>query len=220
MSDQNAEIDLGAEPDLYTEPLAYPGKAARAPGVLIGDRYRELRAADVRPSLRRLGVAGLDERCPVIAVGSNASPAQLWRKLAGVSGHLVVPITLVTVDDLAAGVSAHVSRAGYLPATPVAAPGERPTLAVVWLDAHQLPVMDSTEPNYDRSPLPVDRFPQLLEAETLAGRPCEIYVSRHGCLAETTGGPMRTRPQPEVIRTVLAESPALRELAGVTPEAF
>ncbi len=51
-------------------------------------------------------------RTPVLAVGSNASPAQVRRKMANAGLATQVPITAVRVRGLTVGVSAHVSRPG------------------------------------------------------------------------------------------------------------
>src|ERR1035438_9340912 len=72
--------------------------------------------------LRDQGVPPLARRTPILSVGSNASPAQIRRKMANAGLRLVVPITRVQVHGLVAGVSAHVSKPGYVPATPVADP--------------------------------------------------------------------------------------------------
>jgi hypothetical protein len=91
----------------------------------------------------------------VIAVGSNGSPAQLHRKLAGRTG-VLVPMTYVAVGGLVPGVSAHVSRPGYVPATPVLLPGATGRLVLLWLDDAQLAAVDATEPNYHRTALPAE----------------------------------------------------------------
>ncbi|NEE02872.1 hypothetical protein [Phytoactinopolyspora halotolerans] len=214
--------DLCVEPDLYAEPLAYPGTPARADGLLVDGRFTEVEPAELEPALRRFRVAGLGERRPVIAVGSNASPGQLWRKLRGkAGGRLVLPITLVEVVGVVAGVSAHVSRPGYLPATPVVAPGRRSTFPAIWLDAQQLPVMDATEPNYDRVPLPTAACePVAAEVGAAVTCPFEVYATRHGHLVDPSGSPLPVRPQPQLLSGLLAESPALRELAGPAPGVF
>lgn len=118
-------------------------------------------------ALTRLGAEPIGRRHPVLAVGSNASPAQLRRKFAPMSQ--VVPITAARVKGLIVGVSAHVARAGYIPATPVAAEPLSSDLWVTWLGDDELTAMDATEPNYQRTQLD-DRYPvQLTGGRVLSG---------------------------------------------------
>jgi hypothetical protein len=91
-----------------------------------------------------------------------------------------------------------------VPATPIRTPGETSDLFAVWLDDDQLVRMDETEPNYDRVPIPE--------------HPAEIYTSKHGCLLDENGEHRRLRPQRELIAELVAESQALRAIAGATPE--
>lgn len=185
-------------------PLDYPGIPLNRTGVLTDTEFL---AGD-------LDFAALTERTPVAAVGSNAAADTLRRKLRQTA--MVVPIQLVTARDLTAGVSAHVSRPGYVPATPVPAPGRTARLVVTWLDPDQLAALDATEPNYRRVRLPAGR----LVAESGEPVPGWMYASRHGWLVDPAGDPRPLVAQPLVLRTLLVESPALRELAGKTPAAF
>jgi hypothetical protein len=131
----------------------------------------------------------------------------------------VIPLTLANVHGIVPGVSAHVSIYGYLPAAPVSAPGEASRLFVLWLTGEQLKILDSTEPNYHRRRLPEHRFPvDLAPGVPLPG--CEVYVGRHGCLAESSSLPMRLEAQPRMIGRLLARSPELRRLCGDSPEEF
>ena len=111
--------------------------------------------------------------------------------------------------------SAHVSRPGYLPATPVPDAGAGSELWVVWLDAPALAAIDATEPNYERVRLPA-RYPVRLTP----GQPvpeCWVYRSRHGYLVNKAAEPRRLTDQATLISALLAEIPALQILAGVTP---
>ncbi|KOX10328.1 hypothetical protein ADL05_26520 [Nocardiopsis sp. NRRL B-16309] len=168
--------------------------------------------------LARLGRAPMADRYPVLAVGSNAAPAQMRRKLRARSLAAVLPMTSADVDGITAGVSAHVSRPGYVPATPVALPG-RSRLFVLWPDGTELAALDATEPNYRRRLLPVDRHSVTL-ASGVRLRSCFVYVGRHGRLVDEAGRPRRLTDQATLIRALLAESAALRGLCGTTPEAF
>ena len=130
-----------------------------------------------------------------------------------------VPMVLAEVGGIFSGVSAHVSKAGYIPAAPVACPGEVSRLFVLWLDDEQLAVLDETEPNYHRCSLPAHEFPVSLPS----GEPvsaCHAYVSRHGCLLDATGKARRLTDQSTLIRDLLGSSPELRRLCGRTPQEF
>jgi hypothetical protein len=212
-----------ADPSPYTSPLTYPGTPPEASGLVLGAAYRALGWSAVDAELARRRVARLADRTPVVAIGSNAAPAQLRVKLAATkpaaADPLVVPMAYVELHGLAVGVSAHVSRPGYVPATPVSGDGERSRAFVVWLDARQLAVVDRSEASYDRVRLP-SRFAvrHVAGREPLAG--CHIYVSRHGHLLDAYGSPRRLVAQPALLRSLLEESERLRILAGGCPASW
>jgi hypothetical protein len=212
-----------AEPAPYLSPLTYPGTAPDSSGLVVGPRYREVGWADVDVELARLRVAPLRCRMPVIAIGSNAAPAQLRAKLvrdgSSVQDPLVVPMTSVELHGLVAGLSAHVSRPGYVPATPVRSEGEMSRAFVVWLDPGQLATVDKTESSYDRV-----RLPDSIGVREMPGGAaldgCHLYVSRHGCLLDAYGRPRRLMAQPALLRSLLNESSRLRAIAGESPESW
>jgi hypothetical protein len=212
---------LGLVHDPIGHPLTYPGRLPTGSGLLDGDRFLPLRPdeGDGAPgrwrladgetlddALRRRGRPLVADRHPVLAVGSNGSPAQMRRKLAGRTG-VLVPMTYVTARGLVSGVSAHVSRPGYVPAAPVLAPGATRRFVVLWLDEEQLPVVDATEPNYRRIPLP----PGVSLDD---GTPADLYAGRHGCLADRHGRPFTLTGQAELIAALLADLPELGRLTG------
>ncbi|GAA2999388.1 hypothetical protein [Streptosporangium longisporum] len=219
--------------DPMSAPLTYPGRLPPAAGLLVDDRFlpmteppgaladRRVRSGDrtarLADHLAALGAAPPEARHPVIAVGSNAAPGQLRRKFTAAGIRPVVPLTPAAVHGVAPGVSAHISRYAYLPATPIGARGAS-LLFVVWVDDPQLAVLDATEPNYHRVPLPAGSPVTLPSGETLP--PCHVYVSRHGCLVDEEGGPLPLAPQRELIGHLLGRSAALRRLCGRTPEEF
>lgn len=228
--------------DPLRAPLTYPGLPPRPPAaLLIGTdvfTVRPVRAPTpgewlVMPAgpdvpaeavdggrpldhvLWEEAVAAVGQRTPVLSVGSNASPARLRRKLASAGLRAVVPMTAVRAHGLAAGVSAHVSTPGYVPATPVADPAAVADLWVLWLDADAVRAVDGTEPNYQRRRVP-PRYPiRLTSGVTVPG--CRVYVSRHGCLAGSGGAPRHLTDQATLISGLLAEVPGLAALAGATP---
>jgi hypothetical protein len=171
------------------------------------------------PLDRYLGASGgapAASRTPVLAVGSNASPAQLQRKLINAGLRALVPVTAVSVRGLAVGVSAHVSRPGYLPATPIPSADAVSDLWILWLDEAELAAVDATEPNYDRVPLP-DRYPVRLPTGQPVTR-SSVYLSRHGYLLNEAGEPRRLTDQPTLISGLPAEIPALALLVGTSPQ--
>jgi hypothetical protein len=215
-------LDLARDP--IGSPLAYPGRLPATSGLLDGSRFLPLRERPGMPYGRWSlpGGAALDDvlgdrvRHPVLAVGSNGSPAQVRRKLHG-RASVLVPMIYVTATGLVSGVSAHVSRPGYVPAAPVLVPGVSGRFVVLWLDADQLAVVDATEPNYRRLPLPAA---VSLDADG-AGTGCEVYAGRHGCLADRTGRAFRLSGQAELISALLADLPELARLTGASgPEDF
>ena len=176
----------------------------------------ELQEVSLDQYLRNVGGAPIASLVPVLAVGSNASPAQVRRKLANAGLPTLVPITAVSVGGLAVGVSAHVGRPGYLPATPVPDDDAVSNLWLVWLDAAALTAIDATEPNYGRVRLP-PRYPvRLTTGETITR--CWVYLSRHGYLVNDAGEPRRLTDQATLISALLAGIPALRPLAGASPQ--
>ncbi|MEU0813095.1 hypothetical protein [Streptomyces mirabilis] len=194
-------------------PLSYPGARPEESVLLDGDR--------LLPLTRRV----YEDRVPVLAVGSNACPAQLRHKMAqsGVSG--TIPMVRTRVLGLGVGVSAHVSLMGYVSASPFHAPGAVGELFLTWLDAEQLAVVDASEGvpvaegAYDRAWLSAsDVRIELDSGELLPG--AHVYVNRRGVLHNGSGAP---RPHPgerPLLASLLAGSARLRELFGETPEEF
>ncbi|MEG3628262.1 hypothetical protein [Streptomyces poriticola] len=194
-------------------PLLYPGAWPAESGLLAGERMLPL---------DRLVH---EDRVPVLAVGSNACPAQLRHKMAEYGIGSPVPMVRARVTGVDIGVSAHVSRMGYVSASPVAAPGRVRELFVIWLDAEQLAVIDASEGvpvpagNYDRAWLPSPGLRvELADGTGLRG--AYAYVNRHGVLHDGTGLPRPHTEQRALLAGLLAGSPALRELFGTTPEEF
>jgi hypothetical protein len=165
--------------------------------------------------LRGQGVAPFVRRTPVLSVGSNASPAQIRRKMANAGLRAVVPITGVKVHGMTVGVSAHVSRPGYVPATPVSDSAALSDMWVLWLDPQALSALDATEPNYHRIRLSSCYAVHLRPGQPVPG--CSVYVSRHGHLVNQAGEPRILTDQATLITGLLAQVPALVRLAGTTP---
>jgi hypothetical protein len=194
-------------------PLTYPGAWPAESGLLDGDRLLPL---------ERLTFPG---RTPVLAVGSNACPAQLRHKMAESGIVSPIPMVRAKVTGIGIGVSAHVSRLGYVSASPVDAPDVTRELFVIWLDARQLAVIDASEGvplpngNYARALLPAGRVRiELADGGTLPG--AYAYVNRHGVLHDGTDAPRGHPGQRPLIAELLRRSAELRRLFGTTPEEF
>lgn len=212
MADRTLEaLGLGLAP--RDHPLLYPGTWPADSGLLDGERFL---------SLDRLTHT---DRAPVLAIGSNACPGQLRHKMAESGIVSPIPMVRARVTGVEIGVSAHVSRLGYVSASPVHSPGTVRELFVLWLDPEQLAVIDASEGvplplgNYRRAWLPSPEVRvDLADGTTLPG--VFSYVNRRGVLRNGTGVP-RTHPgQRELLSELLLGSARLRELFGDTPEEF
>ena len=207
MNDRTLEaLGLARAPREF--PLDYPGAWPATSGLLIGDRLLPL---DDRVTY--------EDRTPVLAIGSNACPAQLRHKMAEFGIDSPVPMVKVRVTGVDVGVSAHVSRVGYVSASPVNSPGVVRELFVTWFDARQLAVVDASEGAYDRAWLTGPEFRFTSESgESLRG--AYVYVNRYGVLRDGTGLPRRHPGERTLLTELLAASTELRKLFGRTPEEF
>jgi hypothetical protein len=228
-----AKMDvIGPNSNPIGAPMTYPGKAPELPAVLLlDDSLLGLRPSLAAPVGRWLvecdrempldeallaeDAAPMASRHPVLAVGSNASPAQVHRKFTVARLRPVVPITAVKVTGLSVGVSAHVSKAGYVPATPVFDPAAVSDLHVTWLDGPQLAAMDRTEPNYLRVQLLPANSITLPSGQTV--HECWVYVSRHGHLVDRSGQTRQLTDQATLIAELIADVPELQDIAGTSP---
>ncbi|HET9381457.1 MAG TPA: hypothetical protein VFP69_11580 [Streptomyces sp.] len=213
MDDRTLE-SLGLAEAPRDRPLLYPGAWPADSGLLDGDR------------LLPLDRLVHEDRVPVLAVGSNACPAQLRHKTAEFGVTAPIPMVRAGVTGLGVGASAHVSRMGYVSASPFAAPAAVRELFLLWLDPRQVGVIDASEGvplpggNHDRVWLPAPEVTvDLADGTRLPG--AYVYVSRHGVLHDGTPGSPRTHPgQRPLLEELLSGSPRLRELFGATPEEF
>lgn len=213
MDDDRSLRTLGLADAPRDHPLLYPGAWPSDSGLLDGDR--------LLPLDRLL----YDDRVPVLAVGSNACPAQLRYKMDEFGIVSPLPMVKARVTGLEVGVSAHVSRMGYVSASPFQAPGHVRELFLTWLDDEQLAVIDASEGvpapkgHYGRAWLPApDVRVELADGTVLPG--AFVYVNRHGVLRNGAGAP-RTHPgQRALLTELLVGSPRLRGLFGAAPEEF
>nr|WSY56861.1 hypothetical protein OG999_46465 [Streptomyces sp. NBC_00886] len=207
MNDRTLEA-LGLALAPREDPLAYPGAWPATSGLLVGNRLLPLDDH-----------ATYEDRTPVLAIGSNACPGQLRHKMAEFGIGSPVPMVKVRVTGIDVGVSAHVSRTGYVSASPVNAPEVVRELFVTWFDARQLAVVDASEGAYDRAWLPGSEF----RFEPDSGKPLRgvyVYVNRHGVLHDGTGAPRRHPGERTLLTELLGGSAELRKLFGRTPEEF
>ena len=142
------------------------------------------------------GSADVRGRTAVAAVGSNASPAVLVRKL-GPGGPGVVVLETGRLPGILVGHSAHVSRGGYIPAAPYAGAGTT-EVVIGWFQPAQLALLDATEPNYER---------RHLDAGV------DVYVSRWGVIA-VGGVPLPLCTQDELLARL--RPPALAAGGGLS----
>ncbi|MDI3386032.1 hypothetical protein QIS99_07345 [Streptomyces sp. B-S-A8] len=214
------ELGLGVVP--FEQPLTYPGPPVPWPALLRGDRL--LRLTGGAGPLGGMYVEGggrldqvlddLDRRHPVLAVGSNACPAQVAYKLARRSLGSDVPMLPVTVRGLGIGCSAHVGRAGYVAAAPYPDPDSTRTLVLSWLDDAQLAAVDATE-------LPYYRRRWLDEGYLRGDGPgAWVYTGERGVLAGPDGRPLAAGEQEALLAGLLAGSAALRALLGPDARAW
>ncbi|MEX1036718.1 MAG: hypothetical protein WDZ54_12250 [Sneathiella sp.] len=85
-----------------------------------------------------------DGRVPVLACGSNGSPAQLLRKYGGFP-QTAIPVTAATLCDVVCVYSTHFTGYGSVAAALCAAPGARSSVHINWLTPDQLARMHETE---------------------------------------------------------------------------
>jgi hypothetical protein len=107
--------------DLRQAPLAYPGPAGTTSVLVLPGCVHVLRSRGA-PSTR--------ERNPVVAVGSNASPAVLRHRALRTGMRPAVPLVRGRLANVRVGVSAHVPTPGFPPAAPAHADGESCRVAV------------------------------------------------------------------------------------------
>jgi hypothetical protein len=133
--------DLG--PDAVIDPLDYPFDVPR-----VGYVWR---AGEVAPGAADGDDAALDGRTPVLAIGSNAAPAQLSRKFSADrfrrrgTADAVIPVTAAVAPEVDVVYAAHVARYGSVPATLAVSPGARAHVFVTWLTPAQLERMNDSE---------------------------------------------------------------------------
>ena len=163
-------------------------------------------------ALAAAGAVLTADRIASVAVGSNASPAQMARKFAaqGVSG--LVPMVVAQVTGVGVGFAAHVAAAGYVPTAPLPSDATQ-DLAVLLLDPSQVVALDATEPNYRRAVLDAARTEVVLPSgEVLTS--VAVYAGERGMLG-VGGDPLPyPRTQDQLLDELFAAVPALADTVG------
>lgn len=177
------------------DPAGYPWEPAAAPGVLVQGRFHPTPWVD--DVLSRHSAASMPDRHSVVAVGSNASPAVMHRKLTRAGVSTVLPMTMARVARVGVGHSAHVSQPGFIAAAPFRSTGADRTFVITHLDDDQLAAIDATEPNYRR--VRVDEV--------------WLYASLWGVLA-VDGEPIGLRDQGELHATLAEADPRFGAIVG------
>ena len=161
-----------------------------------------------RGDVHAFDAVGVDRgrRVPVLAAGSNQSPAQLHRKFGHLTDGDPVHAQRGVLHDFDVVYAAHLSSYGSVPATFQSSPGTEVSIFVLWLDAVQLSRMHETEGNYTYDRLSSVRI-HFDDGDVLAD--AYAYSSKVGCfnhegacvsLTEiaATGRRYRHMTQPEI----------------------
>ena len=124
------------------------------------------------------GALELEGRRPLLAYGSNASPAILTGKLAA-HPHQPLPMLRAELVDFDVVYSAHISAYGSVPSTLQRSPGTTVPAFVAYPTTEQEELLTATEPpNYA-----LHRLHDLdLRTELGPVKSLDAYLSRHGCL--------------------------------------
>ena len=151
--------------------------------------------------LLALDVTRVDDRHPLLAVGSNAAPAQIRSKFDRFGITTALPMLRCTVDGWRRTVLAHVSIPGYLPITIEADPRARSlSVSLLLCDDEQLGAIDATEPNYRRLTA-ADSEPLTLDSgERLCGY--LVYVGVRGSVRAQDGSIIDFTTQEHAIAAV------------------
>lgn len=126
------------------DPLAYPFDVPSHSFLWLAGRTEPLSTASLIPD-------PATRRYAVLAIGSNAAPAQLTRKfgddrfLDPSSPNGCIPVLTAEVDGVDVVYGAHLAGYGALPATLVDTAGSSAHVFVTWLTSRQLERMNETE---------------------------------------------------------------------------
>lgn len=231
-------MDLAKAPiESDLDPLAYPWSPPRDNGLMVPTNDHGYLPMTIMTG-RRLGKArllmsdgyhtkGLSSylaahaqtpmrgRHVVLAVGSNASPEVMRNKFRrrGFNTPLTLPFVRCRVSNLAVGYMPFVAPRGYVPATPIHAPGEQTVLWASWFDDDQLAALDSTEPEYSCTRLASADYPLVVDMP--GGEPITsyyVYEADSGVI-EIGGEPIRLGSQQDFYQA-MAQVPQFADEFG------
>ncbi len=180
-------------------PEHYPWEPIHTEGVLVQGAFTP--STDTDRTLREHGGSPLADRHRVIAVGSNASPAVMDRKMRRAGIDRPLAMTFERHAGIAVGHSAHVSLPGYIATAPYRCSHCVHRFVTVHLDDEQVAALDATEPNYDR----------------IAHDGAWLYASRWQVIA-VRGTPITARTQAELHRALGAADSVWHDRFGGRPE--
>ncbi len=149
----------------------------------------------------------LEDRVPVLALGSNAAPSQLARKFPRLDAP--IPVARAVLQDHAVVYSAHFSKYGSLPASLTRLEGALAYVFVTWLTPTQLLRMHETEGVGDRYDYRETELPITVEEVGALPR-VGVYLGRAGPL-QVAGRPVRIAEVP----TIRCPLPALTQPAAL-----
>ncbi len=168
----------------WTAPLTYPGPVPDTSVLLTPNGVRPLDLSGPRARDRAVLDGLLEGRRAVVAVGSNASPDVVRRKLTAAAADPTLPLIKAGVANLFLALSAHVSRPGFVPAAPARVPGLTSRVTVSWFDAEQLAAIDATEPSYHRLRLEAADHPVVIDGLGTTLPEADVYASTRGVLRD------------------------------------
>ncbi len=189
-------------PALLERALGYPWERPARSYVLHGSDVALL--DDLTPAERRSTVEALAaDRHPVVAFGSNASPATLTAKFAhfAAAADRTVLVLAGALHDLDVGASASPSIYGAMPAALFASPGTAVRAAVLWLTVDQVTQLTWSEPSYRLGRLDGAHFE--MDAADVEVDGLFAYVSRFGALC-LAGAPVALAAIPATGRNARA----------------
>jgi hypothetical protein len=134
--------------DSQLPPHRYPWRPIDRPGVLIDRQF--VPTTEIDKMLDTLDSAPIADRHHVLAVGSNASPDVIHRKMSRAGIEAPLAMTITRHAGVAVGHSAHVSLPGYVAAAPYRCARCVRRFVALHLDDDQVAALDATEPNYFR----------------------------------------------------------------------
>jgi hypothetical protein len=126
------------------DPLEYPFAVPSDSFLWMASRAEPLSSSEFVHEL-------ITQRHAVLAIGSNASPAQLTRKFSDerfvdpASPNGRIPVLRAVAEGVDVVYGAHLAEYGSLPATLLDTPGTRAHVFVTWLTSMQLERMNETE---------------------------------------------------------------------------